>query len=179
MDSGSNLILAYALIGIGFLLMVGELFCTSGTLLVLALTSIAAGVGLAFYHGSSTGLFTLLGVMVALPIFGGLLARYWPRTRFGRRMLLSAPDEDATVASMPVNLELEQLRGRAGRAVSDLRPSGVCDFDGWRVDTITEGMMVEAGQWVRCVDVRAGKVIVRPVDGPGPDLNPLENLELS
>ena len=173
MDQG-DLILAYVLIAVGFLLLVGELFFTSGTLLVLALTAIAAGVGLAFYHGSTTGLFTLLAVMVALPLFGGLLARYWPKTRFGRRMVLSPPDEDATVASMPVNLELERLRGRFGRALSDLRPSGVCDFDGWRVDTITEGMMVEAGQWVRCVDVRAGKVVVRPVDKP--NLGDLENV---
>ena len=176
MDQG-DLILAYVLIAVGFLLLVGELFFTSGTLLVLALTAIAAGVGLAFYHGSTTGLFTLLAVMVALPLFGGLLARYWPKTRFGRRMVLSPPDEDATVASMPVNLELERLRGRFGRAIADLRPSGVCDFDGCRVDTITEGMMVDAGQYVRCVDVRAGKVVVRPVEGPGD--NPLENLELT
>ena len=174
MDSNSSLILAYVLIAVGFLLLVGELFFTSGTLLVLALTAIAAGVGLAFYHGSTTGLFTLLGVMIALPVFGGFLARYWPKTRFGRRMVLAAPDEDATIASMPVNLELERLRGRFGRALSDLRPSGVCDFDGWRVDTITEGMMVEAGQWVRCVDVRAGKVVVRPVDKP--NLGDLENV---
>lgn len=173
----SNLILAYALIAVGFLLLLGELFFTSGTLFVLALASIAAGVGLTFYYNSTTGLFTLLGVVVALPLFGGLLARYWSRTRMGRRMFLSAPDEDATVASMPVNLELERLRGRFGRAVSDLRPSGVCDFDGWRVDTITEGMMVEAGQWVRCVDVRAGKVVVRPVEKP--NLDDLENVDLT
>ena len=25
-------------------------------------------------------------------------------------------------------------------------------------------MMVEPGQWVRCIDVKAGRVIVRPVD---------------
>ncbi len=106
-----NLILAYLLIAVGFLLLVGELFFTSGTLLVLALTAIAAGIALAFSQGSTTGVYTLLGVLIALPVFGGLLARYWTRTRFGRRMLLTAPDEDATVASMPVNLELEQLRG--------------------------------------------------------------------
>ena len=68
--------------------------------------------------------------------------------------------------------ELEELRGRFGRTLSALRPSGVTDFDGRRVDTITEGMMVEPGQWVRCVDVRAGKVIVRPADKP--DLGGLE-----
>lgn len=178
MGESGDLVLAYLLIVVGFLLIVGELFYTSGTLLVLALTSIAAGVGLAFYHGSTTGVFTLLGVLIALPLFAGLLVRYWPKTRFGKGMLLAAPDEDATVASMPVNLELERLRGRVGRALSDLRPSGVCDFDGWRVDTITEGMMVEAGGYVRCVDVRADKVVVRPVEGPGA-ANPLENLELT
>src|SRR5262249_13023602 len=103
----SELILAYILIAVGFLLLLGELFFTSGTLLVLGLPAIAAGVGLAFYHGSTAGLLTLLAVMVALPIFGGLLARYWPRTSIGRRMVLAAPDEDATIARMPVNLELE------------------------------------------------------------------------
>src|SRR5438105_202357 len=100
----SNLILGYVLIGLGFVLLVGELFFTSGTLAVLALTSIAAGVGLTFYYDRGTGLFTLLGVFVVLPVFGGLLLRYWPRTRLGRQMFLGAPDEDATVASMPVNL---------------------------------------------------------------------------
>jgi membrane-bound serine protease (ClpP class) len=73
---------------------------------------------------------------------------------------------------MPVLLELEQLRGRFGRAVSALRPGGIAEFDGKRVDTITEGLMVEPGHWVRCIDVRAGKVIVRPVDKP--DLGDLE-----
>ena len=53
-----------------------------------------------------------------------------------------------------------------------LRPSGVTEFDGRRVDTLSEGPLIEAGQWVRCVDVRAGKVIVRPADKP--DLGGLE-----
>jgi membrane-bound serine protease (ClpP class) len=39
-------------------------------------------------------------------------------------------------------------------------------FDGKRVDVMTEGMMVADGEWVRCVDVRAGKVIVRPTEAP-------------
>jgi membrane-bound serine protease (ClpP class) len=75
-------------------------------------------------------------------------------------------DDDATVASMPVNLELEQLRGHHGRTISSLRPAGVTDFDGRRVDTMSEGPLIEAGKWVRCIDVRAGKVIVREVDAP-------------
>jgi hypothetical protein len=46
------------------------------------------------------------------------------------------------------------------------------------VDTITEGIMIDTGQWVRCIDVQAGKVIVRPVDKP-PDLGDLEPSDFS
>ena len=70
------------------------------------------------------------------------------------------------MAALPANQELENLKGRFGKTISALRPAGVVDFEGRRIDTITEGMMVEPGQWVRCVDVRAGKVVVRPVDKP-------------
>ena len=79
---------------------------------------------------------------------------------------------------MPVNLELEQLRGRYGKTVSALRPAGITEFDGRRVDTLSEGGLIHPGQWVRCIDVKAGRVIVRPVEGP-PDLANLETADFS
>jgi membrane-bound serine protease (ClpP class) len=169
------LTLAYMIIVAGLLLLMAELFLPShGVLSVLGLCAIMFGVAMTFMYGNdpAVGVVTLIAVFIAVPLLGGVLLRYWPRTRIGKRLFLHGPDEDATVASMPVLLELEALRGRFGRAISALRPAGVVDFDGKRVDTLTEGMMVEPGQWVRCVDVRAGKVIVRPVEKP--DLGDLE-----
>jgi membrane-bound serine protease (ClpP class) len=164
------LTMGLVLIGIGFLLMIGELFIpTSGTLLVLSFVAMAAGVAMTFTYNVQTGIYTLLGLFVALPVVGGLVLYYWPKTPMGKRFFLTRPDADATLASMPINKELEQLRGRFGRAISALRPSGVVDFEGRRVDTVTEGMMVEPGQWVRCVDVQANRVVVRPVDKPNLD----------
>ena len=32
--------------------------------------------------------------------------------------------------------------------------------------TMSEGMMLDANVWVRCVDVKAGHVLVRQVDAP-------------
>jgi membrane-bound ClpP family serine protease len=158
---------ALLLIALGFVLLAAELFLpTSGTLFALAVAAIALGVVLAFFHDIQTGFLALIGVAVALPLVGGLLLHYWPKTAMGKRMMLPESDEDDTLASMPVLVELESLRGRFGRAVSALRPSGITDFDGRRVDTITEGMMVEPGHWVRCIDVKAGRVIVRPVEKP-------------
>lgn len=170
-----SLMLALVLIAVGLVLMVAELFVpTGGILFAVAVGAIVVGVAIPFFYGDTqTGLLTLLGVFIVVPLFTSLLFQLWPKTAIGRRLIKSGPEEDATVATMPVNLELEQLRGRFGRAVSSLRPSGAVDFDGRRVDVLTEGRMVEPGAWVRCIDVKAGRVIVRPVDKP--DLGSLEN----
>jgi membrane-bound ClpP family serine protease len=163
----SYLALGLALIAAGFLLLVAELFIPSyGLITVLALSSIVGGVILIFLHDTTAGVYALVGVFIALPVVAWGLMYIWPHTPIGRLFVLQSPAEDATVASMSSHQELNELKGRIGRALSALRPAGVVDFDGRRIDTITEGMMVEAGQWVRCVEVRAGKVVVRPVDRP-------------
>jgi len=172
MDS-NLLILGFLLIGAGFLLLAADLFLMSGILAVLSLGAIITGVILTFVGGGvSIGLVTALSVFIALPLTVRFLLFFWPRTPMGRDFFLTEQSEDATVAALPANQELEHLKGRIGRALSALRPAGMVDFDGRRVDTITEGMMVDAGQLVRCIDVRAGKVVVRPIDKP--DLGDLE-----
>jgi membrane-bound serine protease (ClpP class) len=171
---------AVLLIVVGLVFLVAELFLpTHGVLFLAGAAAIFAGVALTFIHGdSSTGVLTLVSVFIFVPTVWGLAFQVWRRSPMGRRMILrSGPDDDATVATMPVHLELEQLRGRFGRTMSTLRPSGLVDFDGRHVDTITEGMMVEPGTWVRCIDVRAGKVVVRPMDPP--ELADLQDLDLS
>jgi membrane-bound serine protease (ClpP class) len=172
MDS-STLILGFLLIGAGFLLLAADLFLMSGILAVLSLGAILIGVILTFLSGGfGVGLVTAIAVFIALPATIRLLLYLWPRTPMGRQFFLTEQPEDATVAAMPFNQELEHLKGRIGRTLSALRPAGMVDFDGRRVDTVTEGMMVEAGHLVRCIDVRAGRVVVRPIDKP--DLGDLE-----
>ncbi len=156
----------FILIGVGLCCSVGELFLPSGFFLVTSMGCIALGVGLTFAAGSTTGMLALLGVLVAVPMMALLLFKVWPKTPLGRHFLLTKPRADATLAAVPLNQELDKLRGRIGKTLAPLRPAGVADFDGRRVDVITEGMMVDGGQWVRCIDVRAGKVVVRPVEKP-------------
>ncbi|HEY3789249.1 MAG TPA: NfeD family protein, partial [Urbifossiella sp.] len=87
---------------------------------------------------------------------------------YRRMSLRSALDADADGlgADLPQLSGLEALKGRVGKATSPLRPSGSVEFDGRRVDAMTEGMMIDAGHWVRCMDVRGGKVIVREMEPP-------------
>jgi len=171
------LTLGLALLVIGLLLMLGDLLLpTGGVLAVVGIGIVIVGVVMMFIYDNIVGLWTLLGVFVAIPIIGGVLVRLWPHTPMGKRLMLTPPEtEEAT--SLPLHKEMEEYRGRIGQAASSLRPSGIVDFDGRRVDCITEGMMVDPGQWVRCVTVQGGKVVVRLIDKP--DLTTLENTDFT
>ena len=171
----SNLILGVLLILGGFLLLLVELAFPSGFFLVLSLGGLLAGVFCVFLFNVTAGAAALLVVFVGFPLVIYLLSRLAPKTPMRHLLLIKDPEQETTLATTPMYLELEQFRGRFGKTLSTLRPAGVVDFDGRRVDALTEGMMVDAGQWVRCVDVKAGKVVVRPAEKP--NLNALETTD--
>jgi len=152
------------LIGIGLLLLVIDLVIASGVLLVLALTSLVVGMTFLFRYDTWVGMYTLLGLLLVLPALAGLAVRLWPYTPLGK--LMQQPPDDPSADSLLINRELQALKGQHGKTLTALRPAGMVEFEGRRVDSLTEGMMVEAGRWVRCVDVRGNTVIVRPVDRP-------------
>jgi len=170
--------LAYILIAVGVVLVLAEMVVPTGFILVaIGVCCALVGVGLLFAHGSmETALMALLSLCVGGPLLGGFLFYLWPYSPMGRK-LIRATEEGATVAHMTGNVELEALRGKIGQAVSPLRPSGVAEFDGRRIDVITEGVMVPVGQWVKCVEVRANKVVVRPAERP--TLDDFENASFS
>jgi membrane-bound serine protease (ClpP class) len=172
--------IAYVLIAIGLIFLAAEVFVPSlGILFVLGTACLVGGVAMTFIYAPNPYLpWLTLGIITMLvPVGGYFLFQLWPKTVIGKRIILQAPTDDESALSMPVHVELEQLRGRIGRALSSLRPAGVADFDGRRIDVITEGMMIDAGEWVRCIDVRAGRVLVRKVDKP--DLGKLEDADFS
>jgi membrane-bound serine protease (ClpP class) len=175
MELGGWTTVAFGLIVLSFLLLAAEMLFPSGILAVLAMVTLVIGVTVSFSQNATTGLITLGTVVILLPVAGGLLVRIWPQTWIGRRLFLS-PEPEATVAQSAGNQELEKLIGRYGKALCDLRPSGVADFEGRRIDVITEGMLVDRGRWVRCIDVRSGHVVVRPTEPP--DLGRLESAEI-
>jgi membrane-bound ClpP family serine protease len=170
-----DLTLAYLLLAVGAVLMLAELFLpTGGICFILAALCALVGISLIFVYGDTrTGFIALLISFVAVPIGLSALFYLWPQALWGKR-LIPTEEDNVTVASMPGNAELEQLKGRMGKTISPLRPAGVVEFDGKRVDCVSEGMMIDSNQWVRCVEVKAGRVVVRQMDKPN-----LEDLESS
>lgn len=160
-------LLAYVLLALGVLCIVGEMFFFTGGILAGAGVVIAlVGCAVLFVTQSTThGTIALLSLCIGLPILMGIFFYCWPYSPLTRK-LMRVVEEDATVAGIPANQERENLVGRLGRVLSALRPSGVVDFDGRRIDVISEGLPIEPGQWVKCVVVQGNKVVVRPANPP-------------
>ena len=51
--------------------------------------------------------------------------------------------------------------GREGKVTSMLRPVGVADFDGVKLEVLSEGEIIEAGSNVKVIKVEGRKIIVR------------------
>jgi membrane-bound serine protease (ClpP class) len=160
------LTVALILIVIGVVFLVAEILLpTGGFLIVGALLFFGLGVGTILYYGDRIeAIVAIAGLAVGLPASGFVAVSAYKRMSLGSA--LDSGIADATTTDMPQLAGLEMLKGRVGRALSPLRPSGSVEFDGRRVDAMTEGTMLDAGVWVRCIGVRAGTVMVREMEAP-------------
>jgi membrane-bound ClpP family serine protease len=53
--------------------------------------------------------------------------------------------------------------GKEGVALTVLRPAGTCDFNGVRLDVVTEGFFVEKGTKVKVIRVEGRRILVEPL----------------
>lgn len=149
----------------GLALFILEAFVPSGGALgTLSVIALLAGVGLAYYSGPLEGTMLLLTSLVAAPFCIYLALKWWPNTPLGRRVLLNAPTSEEVLPDSPHLRTLRELVGKVGKAKSLMLPSGAIVIDGRVIDAVSEGMAIEAGQLVKVVEVRANRVVVRPLD---------------
>jgi membrane-bound ClpP family serine protease len=168
------LTIAVLLFAMGAILLAAEvLLPTGGFLVVAALVFFAVGVAVILAQGTTVeAVAALSGLAIGLPIAGIIAVSAWKRLSLSSTL---SEDEDDS-AHRPGSGKADALKNHTGKTVSPMRPSGTVEFDGQRIDAMTEGGMLEAGVWVRCVDVRGGKVIVRQMESP-PDITDIDPQE--
>lgn len=59
--------------------------------------------------------------------------------------------------------DMKYFLGKEGIAVSILRPSGTVEFDGVRLDVVSEGNFIQEGTKVKVVKVDGRKIVVREI----------------
>ena len=159
------LVWAAILLCIGLALAMLEVFVPSGGLIgFLSMLAMLGAIVLAFRHGPWSGIGFLGLAVFGVPAGLMLALQWWPKTPMGRRILLPLPSSEEVLPDSDKRRSLKNLVGKIGKAKSLMLPSGAVDIDGGTVDALSEGMAIEAGQWVKVVEVRGTRVVVRPTD---------------
>jgi membrane-bound ClpP family serine protease len=141
----------------GLVLLVAELYLpTYGVLGVIGAASLLGAVGFCFVIERYLGVAALLGGLLAAPFVTAAMLKLWPRTSMARKMTL--PPVDSRPAPLPFQM------GQVGVAVSELRPMGECEFDGRRVEALSEsGGIVPAGSRVKVMGADRRRPLVRVI----------------
>jgi len=157
------------LLAFGLLLLIAEVFIPSGGLIgFLALCCLGLSLWCAFQVSFELGLKFVLADCLLIPLAAAVAIHLWPRTPVGRRVLLTRPSPEEFEASHS-NRRLDHLVGQIGRALTPLRPSGLVDFDGRRLDGLSEEGLIPSGALIRAVRVRGGELVVRAAPDTLPD----------
>ena len=91
--------------------------------------------------------------------------RFLPRTPVGRRLILDKGlSAGAGYASAPAD-DLRRLH-RTGRASTPLHPAGIAEIDGERVDVVSTGELIDAGEEIEVIRVDGNRVVVRSLHHP-------------
>jgi membrane-bound serine protease (ClpP class) len=92
------------------------------------------------------------------------LLRVLPRLPFGRQLVLDTGLTALTGWASPPESDRQWL-GKRGTTVSPLRPAGIADLEGERVDVVSQGEWIDAGSPIEVIRVEGNRIVVRQVRG--------------
>jgi len=145
-------------------LIVAEVFVPSGGLIsICALACLIGGIVIFFRHSAAAGWVGVGIAIIMIPTVLVIAYKIFPRSRFGKSVTLTPPQREQGDA-VPDTTELKKLLGAVGIVLTPLRPVGMCDFSGQRVECVAEGGYVDKGKRVKVIDVESTQLTVRMVE---------------
>jgi membrane-bound serine protease (ClpP class) len=143
-----------ALVCLGLILLLLEVFIPSGGILgLLSFGCVALGV-YGFFHqdrpvwGVGALLTSLVAVVLAL--------------RFGLRRVRFSTSMGPEISSS-VDEEIPSVEGKEGVTLTPLRPAGMAQIDGRRVDVVATGSFIDRDKPIRVVNTSGNRVVVREI----------------
>ena len=142
---------------LGAALMIVEVFLPGfGLPGVSGIVLIGAGTVIIWLKaGALTALATLLVVIAVLTVLISYMMRRATEGGAHARIFLREKEELRSGEDMQV------LLGKQGRTTSVLRPAGIGDFDGVRLNVVTEGSFIERDRPIEIVNVDGARIVVR------------------
>jgi membrane-bound ClpP family serine protease len=160
-----------ALILLGLVLIAVEVYAVPGVggVGIAGGLAIVAGIVLGFVEGGALG-----GLMVsvgAVSVGGVMFYVMWQSGALQPFVLSEALRRDGDGAARESDARSRYL-GRTGTAVTPLRPGGIVEVDGDRVEAQTEGGFIASGSSVRVVAMDRRRFFVRLADDAAVGLPP-------
>jgi membrane-bound serine protease (ClpP class) len=156
------------LFGSGLVLLVLEVFVIPGFGVagVLGISALIGGLSLSLFGAGASWEFILkaagrvvFSLLLAL-VASLVLLRFLPRLPFGRRLILETGlSAGEGYASAPAGDK--SWLGKGGTAVSPLRPAGIAEIEGERVDVVSDGEFIEPGEPITVTRVDGNRIVVR------------------
>lgn len=132
----------------------------SGIILIflsIFLSLIGSGPFITFESISMAIIQIAFAIIVALVLIF-LLAKYLPKSSLFNRLVLSDA-EKAEEGFVSVSEE-QTLLGKSGVAVTILRPVGVAEIEGKRVEVVSDGEFIQPGTEIKVIKVEGMRVLV-------------------
>jgi membrane-bound serine protease (ClpP class) len=137
---------------------------------VAGILAILAGLAMSMVGPGDTPQFILITtgrvvVSIALALLATLVfMRFLPRLPFGKKLILdTALTAGQGFESAPVSDHA--LLGKTGQATTPLHPAGIAEIEGERVDVVSDGELINAGEPIRVMRVDGNRVVVRRQQG--------------
>ena len=111
-------------------------------------------------YGAMAGIWMTLAAVVLMSIAITVSLRSASKGGFFRRWGLK------DIEKKMANEDMQSLVGKSGVSITPLRPSGIGEFDGVRLDVVTDGQFVPIGTALTIVKAEGPRIVVSPAKQP-------------
>lgn len=157
------LAIALVLFVFSLVVFVLDLLVPSGGVL-LAITGMLCfgSVVFAFRHSQTAGMWMLMATLGLIPLMLFALIYVWPKTPFGRRMIVKPEPASEFVWSDAADTSPQTLIGATGLTETEFLPRGSVKIGARSFEAISEVGFIEAEQEVTVTRLDVGRLVVIP-----------------
>ena len=114
-------------------------------------------------YGITIALLALLLILSVIALILSFTLRSAAKGRLSKSGVI-LQGQETSEEGYTANDDLSVFVGREGKTISSLRPAGIADFDGVRLNVVSEGNFIDQNVEVRIIRTDGSAVVVRPVE---------------